>query len=151
MGTSVARTSKVLDIYRLADAYDMPGDSVDGMDPEAVHTAIERAVKRAREKGGPTFLEIKTYRYRGHSMSDPAKYRSKDEVEEYKEHDPIERVLNKIKENNWATEEEIEAINDKIKSIVEESVQFAEESPYPDDAALYEDIYVQKDYPFIKD
>ncbi len=151
MGTSVERTSKVLDIYRLADAYDMPGDSVDGMDPEAVHTAIERAAKRAREKGGPTFLEIKTYRYRGHSMSDPAKYRSKEEVEEYKEHDPIDKALRKIKENNWATEEEIEAINERVKNEVEESVTFAEESPYPEDSALYEDIYVQKDYPFIMD
>jgi len=151
MGTSVERTSKVLDIYRLADAYDMPGDSVDGMDPEAVHIAIERAAKRAREKGGPTFLEIKTYRYRGHSMSDPAKYRSKEEVEEYKEQDPIEKALKKILENKWATEEEIEAINEKVREEVEESVRFAEESPYPDDSALYEDIYVQADYPFIKD
>ena len=151
MGTSVSRTSKVLDIYRLADAYDMPGDSVDGMDPEAVHVAIERAVKRAREKGGPTFLEIKTYRYRGHSMSDPAKYRSKEEVEEYKEHDPIEMALTKILNNKWASEEEIEAINAKVKTTIDECVTFAEESPYPDDAALYEDIYVQKDYPFITD
>src|SRR5690606_20524629 len=120
MGTSVSRTSKVLDIYRLADAYDMPGDSVDGMDPEAVHVAIERAVKRAREKGGPTFLEIKTYRYRGHSMSDPAKYRSKEEVEEYKEHDPIEMALTKILNNKWASEEEIEAINAKVKTTIDE-------------------------------
>ena len=85
MGTSVERTSKTLEISRMADAYDMPGDAVDGMNPETVHTAIERAVKRAREGGGPTFLEIKTYRYRGHSMSDPAKYRTKEEVEEYRE------------------------------------------------------------------
>ena len=151
MGTSVARTSKVLDIYRLADAYDMPGDSVDGMNPEEVHTAIERAAKRAREKGGPTFLEIKTYRYRGHSMSDPAKYRSKEEVEEYKENDPIDKALAKIMENKWATEEEIETINEKVKDIVEHSVKFAEESPYPDDSELYKDIYVQEDYPFIVD
>lgn len=151
MGTSLSRTSKVLDIYTLADSYGMPADSVDGMDPEAVHTGIERAVKRAREKGGPTFLEIKTYRYRGHSMSDPAKYRSKEEVEEYKSHDPIERTLKVILENKWATEAEIEKIQEKIKEEVEESVRFAEESPYPDDSALYEDIYMQKDYPFIKD
>jgi len=151
MGTSVERTSKVLDIYRLADAYDMPGDSVDGMNPEAVHIAIERAVKRAREKGGPTFLEIKTYRYRGHSMSDPAKYRSKEEVEEYKESDPIEFVLKKIREHKFATEEEIEAINEKVKAEVDESVQFAEESPYPDAAEVYKDIYVEDDYPYIMD
>lgn len=151
MGTSVERTSKVLDIYRLADAYDMPGDSVDGMNPEAVHIAIERAAKRAREKGGPTFLEIKTYRYRGHSMSDPAKYRSKEEVEEYKESDPIEFVLNKIRENKFATEAEIEAINEKVKAEVDESVQFAEESPYPDADEVYKDIYVENDYPYIMD
>lgn len=151
MGTSVERTSKVLNLAQIADAYDMPGDTVDGMNPEAVHTAIERAAKRAREKGGPTFLEIKTYRYRGHSMSDPAKYRSKEEVEEYKEQDPIETTLVKIKENNWATEQEIEAIADKVKAIVDESVTFAEESPYPDDSELYSDIYIQQDYPFIKD
>lgn len=151
MGTSVERTSKVLNLAQIADAYDMPGDTVDGMDPESVHTAIERAAKRAREKGGPTFLEIKTYRYRGHSMSDPAKYRSKEEVEEYKEQDPLERALAKIKENNWATEEEIEAIAEKVKAEVDESVTFAEESPYPDDSELYKDIYVQEDYAFIKD
>ncbi|MFT4061283.1 MAG: pyruvate dehydrogenase (acetyl-transferring) E1 component subunit alpha [Edaphocola sp.] len=151
MGTSVARTSKVLDIFKMADAYGMPGEVVDGMNPEAVHTAIENAAKRAREKGGPTFLEIRTYRYRGHSMSDPAKYRSKEEVEEYKEQDPIERALAKIKKNKWATEADIEAINDKVKAEVDACVTFAEESPYPADTALYEDIYLQTDYPFIKD
>lgn len=151
MGTSVSRTSRVLDIYRLADAYDMPADSVDGMNCEAVHTAIERAVKRAREKGGPTFLEIKTYRYRGHSMSDPAKYRTKEELEEYKEKDPINQVLKTILERQWATEKDIEDINEKVRKEVEESVQFAEESPYPDMEELYKDIYTQEDYPFIKD
>lgn len=151
MGTSVERTSKVLDIYRLADGYDMPGDSVDGMSCEEVHRAIERAVKRAREGDGPTFLEIKTYRYRGHSMSDPAKYRSKDEVEEYKEKDPITEVLNVIQTNNWATEAEIEAINEKVRVEVEESVQFAEESPWPSDDELYKDIYVDENYPYITD
>ncbi len=90
MGTSVARTSNVLDIYKLADAYEMPGDQVDGMVPETVHEAVARAVRRAREKGGPTLLEVKTYRYKGHSMSDPAKYRSKEEMEEYKLQDPVE-------------------------------------------------------------
>ncbi|MBS1739575.1 MAG: pyruvate dehydrogenase (acetyl-transferring) E1 component subunit alpha [Bacteroidetes bacterium] len=151
MGTSVARTSKVLDIYRLADAYDMPADSIDGMSCEEVHKAIERAVKRAREKGGPTFLEIKTYRYRGHSMSDPAKYRTKEELEEYKEKDPINQVLKTIMDNKWASEEQIEAINEKVRAEVEESVKFAEESPYPDNSEVYKDIYVENDYPFITD
>lgn len=151
MGTSVERTSKVLDIYRMADAFDMPGDSVDGMSCEEVHKAIERAVKRAREGGGPTFLEIKTYRYRGHSMSDPAKYRKKEELEDFKEKDPINHVLNVIKENGYATDEEIEQINEKVKMEVDESVQFAEDSPWPDDNELYKDVYVDADYPFITD
>jgi pyruvate dehydrogenase E1 component alpha subunit len=151
MGTSVERTSKAADLYRLADAYDMPGDSVDGMSCEEVHKAMERAVKRAREKGGPTFLEIKTYRFRGHSMSDPAKYRSKEELEEYKEKDPINQVLNTIMTNNFATEADIEAINEKVRLEVEEAVQFAEESPYPDASELFKDIYAQEDYPYIVD
>jgi pyruvate dehydrogenase E1 component alpha subunit len=151
MGTSVQRTAKNQDIYPLADAYNMPGDSVDGMSCEEVHKAIERAVRRAREKGGPTFLEIKTYRYRGHSMSDPAKYRTKEELEEYRDKDPINQVLKTITDNKWATEAEIEAINDKVKQEVEESVQFAEESPWPDDSELYKDIYSTDDYPYIVD
>ncbi|MGO4291488.1 pyruvate dehydrogenase (acetyl-transferring) E1 component subunit alpha [Chitinophaga sp. RAB17] len=151
MGTSVERTSNVLDIYKLADAYEMPADSIDGMSCEAVHDGIERAVKRSREKGGPTLLEIKTYRYRGHSMSDPAKYRTKEELEEYKEKDPINEVLKVIQKNKWATEAEIEAINERVKVEVEECVTFAEESPWPDDDELLKDVYVQEDYPFIVD
>ncbi|MBK8684001.1 MAG: pyruvate dehydrogenase (acetyl-transferring) E1 component subunit alpha [Bacteroidetes bacterium] len=151
MGTSVERTSNVLDIYKFADAYDMPGDSVDGMKPENVHYAIERAARRARDGEGPTLLEIKTYRYKGHSMSDPAKYRSKEELEEYKEKDPIEYVLRMIRENNLATEEQITEINEKIKMTVDDAVEFAENSPWPDDNELYKDIYLQADYPFVTD
>jgi pyruvate dehydrogenase E1 component alpha subunit len=151
MGTSVARTSNVLDIYKLADAYDMPGDKVNGMIPEDVHDAVMRAVKRAREKGGPTLLEVKTYRYKGHSMSDPQKYRTKEEMEEYKLQDPIETTLQKLKDIYKISEQDIEAINERVKSQVEESVQFAEESPWPDDSEVYKDVYVQQDYPFIKD
>jgi pyruvate dehydrogenase E1 component alpha subunit len=151
MGTSVERTSNVLDIYKFADAYDMPGDSVDGMKPENVHYAIERAARRARDGEGPTLLEIKTYRYKGHSMSDPAKYRSKEELEEYKEKDPIEYVLRVIRENNLATEEQITEINDKVKMTVDDAVEFAENSPWPDDNELYKDIYLQADYPFVTD
>lgn len=151
MGTSVQRTSNVMDIYKLADAYDMPGDSVDGMTPETVHNAVERAVKRAREGGGPTLLEIKTYRYKGHSMSDPAKYRTKEEVEEYKERDPIEYTKNTLINNFNVSEEEIEVINERVKNEVAESVKFAEESPWPDDSELLKDVYIQEDYPFITD
>jgi pyruvate dehydrogenase E1 component alpha subunit len=129
----------------------MPGDSVDGMSCEEVHKAIERAVKRAREGGGPTFLEIKTYRYRGHSMSDPAKYRTKEELEDFKQKDPINQVLEVIRANNFATEEQIEQINEKVKMEVEDAVQFAEESPWPNNDELYKDIYVDENYPFITD
>jgi pyruvate dehydrogenase E1 component alpha subunit len=151
MGTSVERTSNVLDIYKFADAYDMPGDSVDGMRPEDVHHAIERAARRGRDGEGPTLLEIKTYRYKGHSMSDPAKYRTKEELEEFKLKDPIEHVLNIINENQFATEAELEAIQDKVKAIVDDSVEFAENSPWPDVSEVYKDIYLQEDYPFITD
>jgi pyruvate dehydrogenase E1 component alpha subunit len=151
MGTSVSRTSNVTDIYKLADGYDMPSDVVNGMTPETVHESLARAVKRAREKGGPTLIELKTYRYKGHSISDPGKYRGKDEVEEYKLKDPISLVLKTIEENNFATEEEIKVINDRVNSRVEESVKFAEESPWPGDDQVLKDIYVDKNYPFIVD
>jgi pyruvate dehydrogenase E1 component alpha subunit len=151
MGTSVARTSKVLDIYKLADAYDMPGDTVDGMNPEDVHDGVSRAVKRAREKGGPTLLEIKTYRYKGHSMSDPQKYRTKEEMEEYKLKDPVDRAMNKLLNDYQVSQEEIDAINERVRVEVEESVKFAEESPWPDDNELLKDVYIQQDYPFLQD
>lgn len=151
MGTSVERTSNVTDIYKLADAYDMPGDMVDGMSPEAVHDAVARAVKRAREGGGPTLLEMKTYRYKGHSMSDPQKYRTKDELEEYKTKDPIETTKEKLIANFGVKEADIEVINERIKQVVDEAVRFAEESPWPDDSELLKDVYQQEDYPFIVD
>ncbi len=151
MGTSVERTSNVIDIYKLADAYDMPGDMVDGMSPEAVHEAVARAVKRARQGDGPTLLEMKTYRYKGHSMSDPQKYRSKEEVEEYKEKDPIEVVKAKLLNDHKVPENQIQEINDRIRDLVEESVRFSEESPWPDDNELLKDVYKQEDYPFIVD
>ena len=151
MGTSVQRSSNVVDIYKLADAYEMPGDKVDGMRPEPVHEAVARAVKRAREKGGPTLLEVKTYRYKGHSISDPQKYRTKEELEEYKAKDPIHILLNTIQENKIASDDEIKAIEDRVNKAVEESVKFAEESPWPDDNEVLKDVYVDKNYPFIVD
>lgn len=151
MGTSVKRTSNVLDIYKLGCAYDMPSEQIDGMTPESVHKGVEKAVKRARENGGPTLLEIKTYRYKGHSMSDPAKYRSKEEMEEYKLKDPLETTLAKLKNDLNVSEEEIEAINERVKDQVDESIRFAEESPWPDDDELLKDVYAEDDYPFITD
>lgn len=151
MGTSVERTSNVIDIYKLADGYEMPADAIDGMNPESVHEGVSRAVKRAREKGGPTLLEMKTYRYKGHSISDPQKYRSKDEVDEYKEQDPIQKVRMTILENKFATEDVLKEIDARVDAIVEESVRFAEESPWPDDSEVLKDVYVDKNYPFIVD
>ena len=151
MGTSIERTSNVIDIYKLADAYEMPSDKIDGMIPEAVHEGVVRAVKRARDGEGPTLLEMKTYRYRGHSVSDPQKYRSKDEVEDYKNQDPITKVHSTILENKFATDEELKAIDEKIAGIVEASVKFAEESPWPDDSELLKDVYIDSSYPFIVD
>jgi pyruvate dehydrogenase E1 component alpha subunit len=151
MGTSIERTSNVIDIYKLADAYEMPSDKLDGMTPELVHEGVARAVKRARDGEGPTLLEMKTYRYRGHSVSDPQKYRSKDEVEEYKDQDPIIKVRKTILENNFATEATLQEIDEKINNIVEASVKFAEESPWPDDSEVLKDVYIDQNYPFIVD
>ena len=151
MGTSIERTSNVIDIYKLADAYEMPSDKIDGMTAEAVHEGVARAVKRAREGEGPTLLEMKTYRYKGHSVSDPQKYRSKDEVEEYKDQDPITKVTKTILEKKFATEAELKAIDDKITAIVDGSVKFAEESPWPDDSEVLKDVYIDQSYPFIVD
>ena len=151
MGTSIERTSNVIDIYKLADAYEMPSDKIDGMTSEAVHEGVARAVKRARDGEGPTLLEMKTYRYKGHSVSDPQKYRTKDEVEEYKNQDPIVKVTNTILSNQFATEADLKAIDDKINAIVEASVKFAEDSPWPDDSEVYKDVYIDQSYPFIVD
>ena len=151
MGTSVKRTSNITDIYKLADGYDMPSDVIDGMSPESVHEGVSRAVKRAREGGGPTLLEIKTYRYKGHSISDPQKYRTKEEVEEYKGKDPITAILETIKKNKFATDEEIAEINRRVDQAVTESVKFAEESPWPSDDEVLKDVYVDQNYPFIVD
>jgi pyruvate dehydrogenase E1 component alpha subunit len=151
MGTSVERSSNVTDLYKLGAAYDMPSEAVDGMSVEAVHIAMEKAVEQARSRKGPYLLEMRTYRYKGHSMSDPAKYRTKEEVEKYKAEDPIENVLKTITQKKLATEKEIETINERVKNVVEESVKFSEESPFPDPSAVYEDVYLQRDYPFILD
>lgn len=149
MGTSVERTSNVTDLYTLAEAYDMPAEPVDAMKVEAVHEAVERAAKRARKGDGPTFLEFRTYRYKGHSMSDPAKYRTKEELEEYKLQDPIEQVKRTILDNKWATEDELKAIDTAIKEQVVAAVKFAEDSPWPEASEAYTDNYVEDDYPFI--
>ncbi len=148
MGTSVERTTNMMDIYKIGLGFDMPCAPVDGMDPVAVHNAMDEAIQRARAGEGPTFLEMRTYRYRGHSMSDPAKYRTKEELEEYKAKDPIEQVREVILKEKYADEAWITEIEEKVKSIVDESVKFAEESPWPQPEELFEDIYIDKNYPF---
>lgn len=149
MGTSVKRTSNVTELYKLGEAYDMPSSPVDAMDVEEVHHAVAEAAERARKGDGPTLLEFRTYRYKGHSMSDPAKYRTKEEVEEYKQKDPIEQVKAAILKNKYASEEDLDKIDKKIKGIVKESVDFAEESPWPDPKEIFKDVYADEDYPYI--
>lgn len=151
MGTSVKRTSNVTDLYTLGEAFDMPSEPVDGMDVEAVHQSVARAAERARAGEGPTLLEFRTYRYKGHSMSDPQKYRSKDEVEEYKQRDPVEVVRQKLLDKKFATEKEIEAIDAKVAAQVAESVTFAEKSPFPDASEAFTEVYQEPDYPLITD
>jgi pyruvate dehydrogenase E1 component alpha subunit len=151
MGTSVQRSSNVTELYKLGSAYDMPSEPVDAMSAESVHIAVAKAAARARAGEGPSLLELRTYRYKGHSMSDPAKYRSKEEVEEYKQRDPIEVVKKTILAKKFATEKELEAIDQRIIQVVEESVKFAEESKYPDPSEALKDIYAQQDYPYITD
>ena len=151
MGTSVSRTSNVTDLYKIGLGYDMPSEPVNGMRVEDVHEAVARAAERARKGDGPTLLEFKTYRYKGHSMSDPAKYRTKEELEDYRHRDAIEGVRHTILTNSMATEADLEAIDEAIKAKVAESVEFAENSPYPTPDELYKDVYVQTDYPYIHD
>jgi pyruvate dehydrogenase E1 component alpha subunit len=151
MGTSVERTTNVTDLSQIGLSYGMPSKIVNGMRPEAVHEAIEEAATRARNGEGPTLLDIRTYRYKGHSMSDPQKYRTKDEVAEWMEQDPIEHCLRIIKAQKWLSEQELADIDAWVKKEVEESVTFAENSPYPEAHELYEDVYVQADYPYIKE
>lgn len=151
MGTSVERTSNVTDIYKLGAGFDMPSKEVDGMNPESVHDAIDEAVKRARNHEGPTLLEIKTYRYKGHSISDPQKYRTKEEVEEYKAKDPIVSLRSSILTNKYATEAQLKEIDQRCEEVVAASVKFAEESPFPSDDEVLKDVYMDQNYPFIVD
>jgi len=151
MGTSVERTSNVTDLYKIGSAFDMPSEPVDGMDPEAVHLAVEKAAAHIRSGKGPYYLEIKTYRYRGHSVSDPAKYRTKDELNEYKAKDPIEIIKDRILDGKIASAKEVEKIEDAIAEEIATAVKFAEESDLPLASELYDNNYVQEDYPFITD
>lgn len=151
MGTSVGRTTNMTDIYKMGLGFDMPSAPVDGMDVVAVHNAMDEAVQRARNGDGPTFLEMRTYRYKGHSMSDPAKYRTKEELEEYKGRDPLIVTKATIADKKYANDKWFAEVEANVKKAVEASVKFAEESPYPEVDELYKDVYVQDDYPYIMD
>jgi len=151
MGTSVQRTSNVQDLYKLGLSYEMPSEQVDGMTPESVHEAIAKAAAHIRSGAGPYYLEIRTYRYKGHSVSDPGSYRSRDELKSYQDIDPLKMTEDKILQLGFATEAEMEAIKDAVKVEIDEAEAFADASPYPDASELYTDNYAEPDYPFMKD
>jgi pyruvate dehydrogenase E1 component alpha subunit len=144
MGTSVERTSNVTELYKLGLSYDMPGEAVDGMDVEAVHEAIAKAAKHCKDGKGPYLLEMETYRFKGHSMSDPRKYRTKEEETEYVNSDPISKVLKVIQDNDYASDKEMDKIHQDVKQEIIDAIKFAEESPLPKPEAIYEDIYMRK-------
>ena len=143
MGTSTARSTAVRDLYRRGEAFGLDGQQVDGMDVVAVKAAADEAVAHCRGGNGPIVLEVLTYRYRGHSMSDPAKYRSKEEVARVRaERDPIEQVRDRLIEGKHADDAMLKEIEKEVKAIVNEAAEFAQNSPEPDAAALYTDVYV---------
>ena len=142
MGTSVARASATTELCRRGQSFDIPGEQVDGMDVRAVKAAGEMALEHARSGKGPFILEMLTYRYRGHSMSDPAKYRAREEVQKMRtEHDPIEQVRQRLEEKGWASEDNLKDIDRDIRRVVNEAAEFAQADPEPDPAELWTDIY----------
>ena len=141
MGTSVVRSSALSDFSKRGSSFNIPGEQVDGMDVRAVRDAAGRAMTWCREGNGPFILEMQTYRYRGHSMSDPAKYRSKEEVQKMRdEHDPIEQVRARLLGGGHATEEDLKKVDAEVRAIVAESAEFATHDPEPDPSELYTDI-----------
>tara|TARA_B100000941_G_C28504450_1_gene556383 strand:- start:1526 stop:2527 length:1002 start_codon:yes stop_codon:yes gene_type:complete len=150
MGTSVARTSNHDEIWKLGLGYEMPCEPVDGMNPVPVAKSIHKAISHARAGNGPSFLEMNTYRYRGHSMSDAQHYRTKKEVEDYKKIDPIFQVKEVILKNKYATLKQLDEIETKIRESVNECEKFADDSPYPEKNVMYDAVYEEKNYPFLK-
>ena len=141
MGTAVHRSSALTDFSRRGCSFNIPGIEVDGMDVRAVHAAGEMATDWCRSGKGPIILDMQTYRYRGHSMSDPAKYRSKDEVQKMRaENDPIERVKQRLMEKHKASEDDLKAIDKEVRAIVAEAADFAQNDPEPDESELWTDI-----------
>ncbi len=149
MGTSIDRAISEREIWKLGLGYGMPSRAVDGMKPEAVAEAMNEAIVHARKGNGPSFLEIRTYRYRGHSMSDAQHYRTKAEVAEKQKEDPILYVKNLIINKKYASQTQLKEIDQRVKEKVAECEKFAEESPYPDINVMYDSVYEQQDYPFL--
>ena len=144
MGTSLERASGQTNLARRGEGFDIPGEQVDGMDVRMTHDAAQRAIQHARDGNGPYILEMLTYRYRGHSMSDPAKYRSKDEVTTMRaEHDPIEQVKSRILDKRYGTEESLKQVEAEVRAIITEAADFATSDPEPDAAELWTDIYAE--------
>jgi pyruvate dehydrogenase E1 component alpha subunit len=142
MGTSVARASATVDLHKRGASFEIPGERVDGMDVRAVKAAGEQAVSWCREGNGPIILEMITYRYRGHSMSDPAKYRSKEEVDRMRtEHDPIEQVRARVLKRGLADEDALKKIDAQVRAIVNEAAEFATNDAEPDPSELWTDVY----------
>ena len=141
MGTSLERAMSFQDIAQKARAYEIAAEHVDGMDVLAVRAATERAVERARKQSLPTLLEVRTYRFMGHSMSDPGKYRTRAEIEKYQERDPLKLFSETLKENGIVNENELAELNEKVHDEVERAARFADESPEPAVEELYTQVY----------
>ena len=141
MGTSQARAMSMSNIAKKAEGYGMVGEFVDGMDVMAVRDATMRAIERARKDGSPTLLEVRAYRYMGHSMSDPGKYRTTEEIKKYQERDPIVLFKESLKEAKVFTDKDFETIENQAKEVTQKAVDFAESSPFPDEKELFTDIY----------
>ncbi len=144
MGTSVKRSSATTDLWKRGVSFGIPGEPVDGMDVRAVKAAGDMALEHARSGKGPFILEMMTYRYRGHSMSDPAKYRAREEVQKMREeHDPIEQVRRRLEEKGWASEEQLKDIDKNIRRVINEAAEFAQADPEPDPSELWTDVYAK--------
>lgn len=147
MGTAVHRHS-VGELYERARGYNMKSEVINGMDVFTVYETMQKIAEDVRENSEPWLLEIRTYRYRGHSMSDPMQYRSKEELEEYRKQDPVERIKRYLTDNDLLEEDEIEEIKENVEQEVLDAIDFAEESDFPDLDHLYKDVFVEDDYPF---
>jgi len=141
IGTSVARASAVEQLYKKSCAYETPGVKVDGMDVLAVYETVRQAVQRARDGGGPTYVEAITYRFRGHSISDPGTYRSEQEKKIWQERDPIPNFAERLIAEGVASRAQLDKIDDEEKALIEKAIRFAEESPDPDPEELWTDVY----------